>query len=281
MRKLLFSIACAAALPAAAHGEQRYWKNSTTLATSGYWSAIRSDPPACDMITTGNSGLMEIGTVANAGLSVVFFKSSWNIPAGTKTSVAIEIDGGQRWGGHDNAVAALDADGHGLYMPIDDNDRIEQFIKELLTGHHMTVYFRGSEQPWEVNLQGLNEISQAFFRCVKDINPNEGAAPFRNVPQGPPSAVPSPSQPFEAPPSSNRARAQPIAAKPQRVLYMQAEPRQSQPGIPGARPEGRHVVPQHRAHVHRHYARRHYYYYRGPNIAKGLTCLFLWIGACF
>ncbi len=169
--------------------------------SSGYWTAWQG--PASDraantcaiMIyypTTGAS----VGIVTSSDdqrLRVVASKNGWNIPAGTVTSLAIQVDGNPAWTQPNLAVGNKDVVMESIALVA-----TRQFVHEITSGTNLRLAFGGTEPLWTVTLNGTAGIWPQFMNCAQMVAP----AVVASLNPTQPFAAQGPSQPFSpAPPA--------------------------------------------------------------------------------
>ena len=122
----------------------------------------------------------------SGNMEFIASKPGWQIPAGTKLPVVMQIGLGQPWTEH----AA--GNGDRVQWSLDSN-AMQTFDAQFRGASSMTVTFpAGTERPWVMGLSGSAAISNAMGRCITDLRQRAAA---------PAPAPQSTTQPF-APPAS-------------------------------------------------------------------------------
>lgn len=139
------------------------------------------------------------------GGSMVSFqvkKPSWNIPANTPISVAMQIGSDAPWN-----VQAM-GNGQVVEWTLDPN-AMQAFDQQFRAGSAMSLTFpAGNEPPWTIGLNGSTAISNAFGRCVTDMSRQAGV---QNSLEPPP---PAPTEPYGQAPTQPFVPAQTAPAAP-------------------------------------------------------------------
>lgn len=129
-------------------------------------------------------------------------KPSWNIPAGTRLPVVVQVGLNVPW------TEQAEGNGQTISWTID-RVTMQAFDQQFRGANSMTLSFpTGNEPPWTTSLTGSMAISNAFGRCVTDLTAQQGGSQ-------PASAPPAPTQPFGQAPTQPFTPAQaPTAPEP-------------------------------------------------------------------
>jgi hypothetical protein len=207
-RALLLATALAAgvtSVPAQAQAPQGPAPQMRDLARSGAWTAYgggsESGKAVCGVMVRGEDRSMHVKYFQGGNSLVIHvFKNSWNIPGGVEIPVDLAIDQSPGW----TARAVALNNGRGIQFQIG-RDNLARFEALFRAGNAMRLRFmEGDEQPWVAQLRGSNQIMDAFVRCMRIINQDDGprrpAEPTQPYLGG--SNPSGPTQPFSGPPRS-------------------------------------------------------------------------------
>ena len=155
-----------------------------------YGGTSNSGHPLCGMRVSDNNGSRTIHIKYFAGddhLTIQMFKTSWQVPSGTRLAVTMRMDANPVW----TARAYGEADHIEFTIPI---AGVDNFAREFRYSGQMRIAFpEGSEAPWIASLAGTNIMLDRFVACIRSIR----NAPGPGGPSQPYSAAPEPpSQPF-------------------------------------------------------------------------------------
>lgn len=106
-------------------------------------------------------------------------KPTWTIPSGTQIPVVVQIGLDTPWNFQGSG------DGQVVQWTLDRSD-MQTFDAQFRQASSMTVSFpSGNEPPWTVGLNGSTAASNAFGRCVTDLQQRTGGQPAVSAPAGP------------------------------------------------------------------------------------------------
>jgi hypothetical protein len=170
-----------------------------TFAKAGLWEAFGgvgdNNSVMCGLSTGFRDGRF-FGIKYFKGLdhfTIQLIKPTWNIPLKTPISMVISLGTNRPW-----SAKAL---GYNKIVELSiGNNSLKNFMDEFRYSNNMVIHFENStEPPWNVSLQGTNQIVTEFSKCVLFLtNDNPIHQPFS-----------TPTQPFPLPPQS-----QPFAPTP-------------------------------------------------------------------
>jgi len=133
-----------------------------------------------------------------ANLAIQAAKVSWRIPPGTQMRMTLRFDGGSPLSG----TGQVHADRPDM-MHININPEATLgFIVDFATAKAMTVSFPdGSEQPWNIDMQGSGTTGRALVDCISTFNRidkeemRQPFAPDAPSTSAPPARAPQPTRP--------------------------------------------------------------------------------------
>jgi hypothetical protein len=179
-----------------------------TIAKAGNWIAFGGrdgeNRPVCGVRASDPENspnrrvLMVKWWSGGANLAIQAAKVSWRIPPGTQMRMALRFDGGTPLSG----TGQVHSDRPDM-MHININPEATLgFIVDFATAKAMTVSFPdGSEQPWNIDMQGSGTTGRALVDCISTFNridKEESRQPFApDAPStsAPPARAPQPSRP--------------------------------------------------------------------------------------
>lgn len=179
---------------------------------AGGWDAFSgpgdNSQPVCGVGNTNPVDGRSFSIRFRIGTDAVMFearKPNWNIPSGTDVPVVIQVGLDTPWSMHGNG------DGQKVQWALD-RTAMRAFDAQFRTANSMTVTFpTGSEPPWTIGLNGSTAISNAFGRCVSEVQrraaaqalaaqPPAGQAPATTTQPFGAGSAPPPAAPPAAPP---------------------------------------------------------------------------------
>ncbi|HEY1935943.1 MAG TPA: hypothetical protein VGG99_28385 [Acetobacteraceae bacterium] len=157
--------------------------DTTIYYHAGNWDAFEATGPSGQTLCGIGSHNVNDGSTlslrSQPGTGDVLFiasKAGWQIPAGTKLPVVMQIGLSQPW------TEQAAGNGDSVQWTVDGND-MQAFDAQFSGASSMTVTFpSGSEPAWVMGLAGSSAVSTAMARCVADVQ-QRAAAPGP-APQG-------------------------------------------------------------------------------------------------
>jgi hypothetical protein len=157
--------------------------DTTIYYHAGNWDAFEATAangqPLCGIGSHNTANGATLSLRSQPGIGDVLFiasKTGWQIPAGTKLPVVMQIGLNQPW------TEQATGNGDSVQWVVDGN-AMQAFNAQFSGASSMTVTFpSGSEPPWVMGLAGSSAITTAMARCVADVQ-QRAAAPAP-APQG-------------------------------------------------------------------------------------------------
>ena len=182
---LVLSAAVLAASPA--------YADTQTLFQSGPWvlygGTSNSGYALCGMRVSDTAGNRTVHIKYFAGddhLTIQMFKSTWQVPNGTRLAVTMQMDRNPMW----SARAYGESDHVEFTIPY---SGLDNFAREFRFSEAMRIAFPdGNEAPWITSLAGTNAMLDQFIGCMRAVRNAHPGGPTQPY-SGPPS---TPSQPF-------------------------------------------------------------------------------------
>ncbi len=177
--------------------------DTQTIYTAGVWTLYsgtsNSGRPLCGMKVSDTQGVrtIHIKYFGNDDhLTVQMFKTTWQVPNGTRLPIVMRMDGNSPW----RARAFGEADHIEFTIPY---SSLDVFAREFRFSGQMIVSFpEGSEGAWNASLTGTNIMLDRFVECMHTLH-GGGAAPSQpysggsTTPSQPFSSTPTPTQPTQ------------------------------------------------------------------------------------
>jgi hypothetical protein len=151
--------------------------DTTIYYHAGNWDAFEATAPnGQPLCGIGSHNVADGSTLSlrsQPGTGDVLFitsKPGWQIPAGTKLPVVMQIGLAQPW------TEQATGSGDSVQWTLDGNT-MQTFYAQFSGASSMTVTFpSGTEPPWVMGLAGSSAITNAMARCVADVQ-QRAAAP--------------------------------------------------------------------------------------------------------
>lgn len=181
-------IAVAAALVAGAWTAPASAQQARELAQAGPWVARMAvsdrNVPMCVMSNvTRPVGFHIKYFQGSQNLVVHVFREGWQMPQNTQVQMVLEIDQLERWNANVTSM------GDGIEFTVGQAE-LNRFETALRNGRVMNIQLGSGNKsvPVQVQLSGVDQVSDAFIECMRTINSRGGA-------QGAGTVQPQPRQP--------------------------------------------------------------------------------------